>query len=497
MINLDREADKPLYLQLFEQIRAEIITGSFPAGSKLPPIRKLAEELGIARNTVETSYQHLAQEGYVVSRAGSGYRVEHLDLEDIALAGYVMEWTNSIPKAANSPSPVIHPADLSLLGQSERQNQKSAFEANAVPVVYDFTYRNLEKGTFPSRLWRTLIGEVLLSSDVDGANRYPDNAGEPQLRNLIARKLQSTRGLHCDPRQVILQSGTQASLMNLLLLFDSGGKSVAVEEPGYDGVRTVFANAHFTLHPCPIYRNEEEFLTAVQASRAKLAFITPSNQFPTGRIMGLSCRQRLLDWAHKTDAYLIEDDYCREYRYNTRPLPSLQFLDRYDRVIYMGTLSKVLSPALRMNYLVLPPQLLGRWNDLFSTIYPSVSWLSQAVLTRFLEDGHWEKHLRRTRAHNKRKHELLLSALKRFMGSRIDIMESGAGLHVLVGVHNGSDQHGLIAAAAEQGVRVYDTDRYWMTEKHPLNNYVLVGFSAIEEDRIEEGVKRLARAWFG
>jgi GntR family transcriptional regulator/MocR family aminotransferase len=251
------------------------------------------------------------------------------------------------------------------------------------------------------------------------------------------------------------------------------------------------------MFPVPVYQGNDAFISALYNSHASLAYVTPSNQFPTGGVLQLSARQRLLKWASSQNAYIIEDDYCREFRYTTRPISSLRSLDRDDRVIYMGTFSKALSPALRINYLVLPPDLLFRWNKLFESHYPEVPWLSQAVLSSYIEKGYWTKRLRKAQAHNKRKYQLLMGALQSSMGERIDIMENGSGLHLLVGVQDGRRQNELIYAARHAGVKVYGTNRYWMNEKHPMENYVLIGFSAISVEKIEPGIGRLAKAWFG
>jgi GntR family transcriptional regulator/MocR family aminotransferase len=270
-----------------------------------------------------------------------------------------------------------------------------------------------------------------------------------------------------------------------------------MEEPGYDGARTVFKNARFRVFPIPVCEGSDVFINTLYDSHARLAYVTPSNQFPTGKVLQMSARQRLLRWASAEDAYIIEDDYCREFRYTTRPLPSLQSLDRDDRVIYMGTFSKALSPALRMSYLVLPPDLLFQWNKLFDNHYPEVPWLSQAILQSYMEKGYWSKHLRKAQARNKRKYQALVGALRKYLGERVNVTENGSGLHLLVGTLDGRSQDELIEKARQAGVKVYATSRYWMGVEHPLQSLVLIGFSAIPEAKIEPGIKRLASAWFG
>ncbi|MDR3037336.1 MAG: PLP-dependent aminotransferase family protein [Coriobacteriales bacterium] len=505
MIELSHNAQKPLYQQIYEQFREQIMDGTYAVGTKLPPIRRLASDLKISRNTVESAYTQLTQEGYVVSRTGSGFVVEALDLLTEGMQARQVEASGAFIKRLRQTSlwderstPAIGgAASAGGAGALTGTPAGVTVPTSALPLTYDFTYGSLQKGSFPAHIWRRLTNDILLGSDVWKASTYTDSLGEPRLREQIAHMLHINSGVHCHPSQVVVQAGTQASLYNLLTLFDPLHDIIAMEEPGYDGARSVFENARFRLFPVAVHKGSEAFIDGLYSSHARLAYVTPSNQFPTGRVLQLSARQKLLRWASRENAYIIEDDYCREFRYNTRPLPSLQSLDRDGRVIYMGTFSKALSPALRINYLVLPADLLFEWHKLFENHYPEVPWLSQAVLESYLEKGYWDKHLRKTQALNKRKYQLLSGALLEHMGDRVDIMENGSGLHLLVGVLDGRHQQELIETAALAGVKVYGTSRYWMSEHHPLENYVLVGFSAIAEDLIEPGIERLARAWFG
>lgn len=305
-----------------------------------------------------------------------------------------------------------------------------------------------------------------------------------------------SRDIHCRPEQVIIQDGTQPALQNLLMLFDAKKDSVAMENPGYTGTRLVFERCRFDTIPCSVIDDEVQFADAVASSGAKLVYTTPSNQFPMGTVMTEEDRRRLLAWAYETDAYIIEDDYCYELNYRNKEQPALRTLDEHDRVIYMGTFSKSLSPALRINFMVLPDALLRRWRRCFDEAYSAVNWLTQEVLARYLESDRYSRHIRRVLLRNKRKYETLKDALTSYMGNRINVMEGGSGLHMLVEVKDGRSQDELITLARSVGVAVYDTDKYWMTHPHQLNSCVLIGFSAIEEQLIRPGIKRLAQAWF-
>ena len=426
----------------------------------------MAADLGCARNTVENAYALLAQEGYVKSRPGSGYIVQNVAFLQV--------------DADRSQAP-----SEKLLGADENR------------VRYDFTYGNLEPGTFPAAAWRAITDDILLSVERTGCDAYNDPFGEEALRSAIAWRLATQRGIDCTPSQIIIQGGTQTSMQNLLALFDGARDVVAMEDPGYDGVRTVVERARFALAPCRVGAGADVFRADLEASGARLAYLTPSSQFPTCSVMPTDTREAVLKWAERHDAYLLEDDYCRDFRYRERSLPPLASMDRRGRVIYMGTFSKSLSPALRINYLVLPEPLRDRWREAFASSYSPVPWLNQQVLARFMTDGSWDRHLRRVQAKNRRKYETLTRVLRATMGNDVEMLENGTGLHLLVRVRDGRPQDELVRQAAEADVAVYPTKKYWTDPARHVSSTVLVGFSSIAEDDIEPGIRALAAAWFG
>lgn len=475
MIQLDPRSEIPLYEQIYRQILADIKEGVYPAGYMLPSIRNLSTTLRCSRNTVGAAYRMLVQEGFVESRPGSGYIVSEHYLSDLALSLKGKAQVGDASEIIEVKQEDIHPLKEAL---------------------YDFTYGNLQPGTFPTLVWKHLMDEVLLSSEAEQANFYTNNEGEMELREEICRVLTRRRGIRCSPEQIIIQGGTQASLQNLLLLFDPQSDVVAMEEPGYDGARVVFERCQFELAPCPVGLTHKDYLDAVAESHARLIYTTPSNQFPLGLVMNQEMRLELLQWAHDNDAYIIEDDYCYEFNYREQPQAALRTLDHWDRVIYMGTFSKSLSPSLRINFLVLPEKLHERWKTKYYNAYPAVTWLGQKVLARFLASNYSERHINRVQTKARNKYVALMEALAEYMGDRVEVIESGAGLHVLVNVKDGRSQAELIASAREKGVRVYGTDRYWMQENHPLASCILLGFSFIDEAMIRPGIEVLTKAWF-
>ena len=337
----------------------------------------------------------------------------------------------------------------------------------------------------------------MLSIDNVGCDAYNHPFGEEKLREAIAWRLNTQRGITCTADQIIVQGGTQTSLQNLLTLFDNTRDIVAMEEPGYDGVRAVFERSHFPIVPCRVLDGVQTFLSDIEQSGARLLYLTPSSQFPTCQVLPVEARERVLAWAERNDAYILEDDYCRDFRYRERSLPPLASMDTHGRVVYMGTFSKSLSPALRINYLELPEPLLERWKNHFANSYSPVPWLNQQVLARFMADGSWDRHVRRVQAKNRRKYETLTRVLRETMGNEVDILENGTGLHLLVRVRDGRSQSELIEAARAEDVQVYGTQKYWADPSHTPDSTVLVGFSAIAEEDIEPGIRALAKAWFG
>ena len=470
-LSIDPNKPMPAYRQLYLAIREQIEVGIIKPGARLKPIRRLAEDLGIARNTVETAYKQLKTEGYISSRRGSGYVVENLDFS-VIMAG----------------------------GDEPRQPDEKLEQRNPLGdtfgCTFDFSYGNRSVDGFPTASWRTIASSVLSDACTPGINSYTDPFGHPKLRQQLAIWLAETRGCHCTPAQIVIQPGTQPALRNISLLFGGSKCRVAFEDPGYDGARLAFESMGCPLVPISVYDGHDAYLEQIGKIRAKLAFVTPASQFPLGRTMPISTRLRFIDWAVRHDAYIIEDDYCCEYRYDgAQPLPSLQSLDTHDRVIYMGTLSKVLSPALRISYLVLPSELAGRWAEVFPREFCSVPWLEQEVLARFMATEQWRQYVRRTVNLYHNRHDLLLGCLNREFGSQLDIVGEQTGLHVLAGLDDGREASELIELARRKSVRVYDTDGYWASPDHPMSNYVLIGFSSIPDGLIAGGISALRDAW--
>ncbi|UFJ42289.1 PLP-dependent aminotransferase family protein [Brevibacillus humidisoli] len=464
---LQRTGEQPLYVQLYRYIKEQMETGMITAGDGLPSIRLLAQQLAISRNTVEAAYQQLIAEGYVTSKPKSGLLVAPLETE----------W-----------------------GQLSRPQQKPLLSLNISVKKqidtwrYDFHYGHIELDRFPLKAWRKRINEVLDYQSQD-IFLYGDPQGERDLREQIASYLFQARDVTCCPEQIIMCAGAQQAISLICQLLGADRLGVAVENPGYDGVRAVFARSGCDILPIPLEEDGID-LDKLERSGAKLAYITPSHQLPLGMVLPIQKRLRLLAWAERHESLVIEDDYDSEYRYQGHPIPSLKGLDTRERVIYMGTFSKSFLPAVRISYLVLPSWLIERFYQSFPVYSQPCSPIIQSALARFMKYGDFERHVRKMRTIYQRKHQTLLSAIDTHMGEKVEVIGSRAGLHILLKVQ-GMTRQELIRKARAWGVNVDSPERYWIDPAQCPDGLLILGFGGLSEKEIGEGIATLAKAWFG
>ncbi len=468
MLIIDRHSDEPLYMQIYHQLRDKIISGELCEGSILPPIRTLASTLIVAKNTVDSAYQQLSSEGYVQSKVGSGYKVQKIAINNLA-PSHIKQTDFEMP----------------ITQESEE----------TYPLQYDFKYCRLDIENFPLRIWRKLLNQVLLSDEIGHIADYHEKKGDSALRVQIMKYLTNSRGVVCRPEQIILCSGAMSALSLVCQLLMQESNIVAVEDPCYDSARETFINHGYGVMPIGL-QDDGIDLMKLSASGTKLVYTTPSHQFPTGIVMSINKRLKLLEWAEQNHAYIIEDDYDSELRYNSRPIPSIHSLDKNERVIYVNTFSKVLAPGLRMGFLVLPEELLKHYHANFSNYHCSIPWLDQKVMYHFIQQGHWNRMLNKSSVSNKRKHDMLICTIQSQMAGRVNIHGKNAGLHILLEVHNGMSEKELIASAQRAGVGVYPVSDYWMNLQSYSDNMVLMGYSSLSEEEIVDGITRLSSAWF-
>lgn len=469
MLHVDVTAQEPLYHQIYRQIREGILHGKLAANTLLLSTRAQAKHLGVARNTVENAYAQLALEGYITPRRGAGFVVNRIDTT------MHLKESTAVPPCAPVP------------------------QAHEGPCQYDFNYSTINAATFPYRLWGTLVENVL--STIKNApmhdpkmHAYGDVRGEIILREQVAAYLYRSRGVQCSPEQVVICSGLQPTLTQLTRILPAGNRTIALEEPGYIGVRVVFQGHGFAVQPVPI-EHDGISVQALQRSKAQVVHITPSHQFPMGFVMSIQKRWELLRWANEIDGIILENDYGSEFRYTGNPIPSLQSIDNHQRVIYIGTFSKALSPGLRMSYMVLPPRLVNNYLRSFQGYKCPVSRLEQKVMSHFIAGEHYERHIRRMHVFHKKKRDKLLHAVQATFGSQVDIFGQGAGLHLLLQFATANEEATRIAQAKASGVRVYPASLCWLQPETCPHTNLLLGYGLIDENDIAPAVEKLAQAW--
>lgn len=467
MIYIEKDNKTPLYTQIYQQIKKDILSGATEKGTILPGSRFLAKELGIGRNTINNAYSQLAVEGYIESKKGIGFVV--LDaLEDSA----------SFETKYISKKPEEYLDSLTIRKYD-----------------YDFNFGNFPDNLFPATAWRRYINQILFSNEMKTVNHYQDKQGDLDLRRELKKFLKQSRGVNCNEHQIVIGCGLHYMLELICKLISIQNKKIAFEEPGYHGSRRVFLNNGFTLELINILENGLD-IEALQKTDAGAVYVTPSHQFPLGTVLSLQNRKQLISWAANNKAYIIEDDYDSEFRYSSKPIPSLQSIDYDDCVIYIGTFSKSFSPALRVNYMILPNKLLNDFKELFSSYQSTVSWLTQKILYEYITDGKYERHLRKVRSIYKKRHDTLIQAINQCMGDKVIIHGRGAGLHIILEFIGGEDQDWLIKKAEEVGVKVYPTKPFWSDQSKYNKNTIFLGYSMLDEKQIIQGIELLNLAWF-
>ncbi|PIE93463.1 GntR family transcriptional regulator [Bacillus fungorum] len=457
--NLNTKSKIALYVQLYEYIKKEIKDGTIPAFTKLPAKRKLAIYLQVSKNTVEAAYEQLLAEGYIESASRKGYFVCKIE-QMIYVEGSEAE-VEEVP--------------------FRKENYK-----------FDFTQTGVDTNTFPFTMYRKLINDVWQPHNNELLFLgHPQ--GELSLREEIANYLYESRGVRCSASQIVLGAGTQILIKLLFQLLK--GSNYAVENPGYHRKMVVFEQGEKKVQILSLDR-DGICMEDLENSDANVVFVTPSHQFPYGMIMPITRRTQLLQWAKKEEErYIIEDDYDSEFRYSGKPIPALQGLDTDGKVIYMGTLSKALLPSLRMSYIVLPKNLIKKYQKEYLFYTQSVSRMDQEVIRRFLNEGYWEKHIHKMRVVYRKKRDRLVFEIEKYFSHRVEVIGEDSGLHILLKVHNGMREEELIKEAAKYSIKIYPVSTYYKDGTAP-ENVVLLGFAILSEEEIVKAIQLLNTAWF-
>ncbi len=472
-LNLESEGGLPLRRQICRQLREMILRGELPASGRLPSTRQLAADNQVARITVSQAYDQLAAEGFINKRPGAGAFV-----------------TDAMGQTSFSENAGIPP----LTDWGQRLSQQNGLRKPNPRIDIDFGFGRSFASIFPYDIWRRLLARYLSADDAI-LSRYGSVAGLTSLRQAVADYVRRQRGARCQMEQVIIVNGGQQALDILARLLLNPGDSVGVETPGYAEAYALFKlhgarlqpfsvdNAGFPAEQLP--ENEQE------GAMPRLLFVTPSNQFPRGGAMSLPRRLQLLDWAVRHGALIVEDDYDGELRYTGQPLPALQGLTAPERVIYLGTFSKVLFPALRLGYVILPKPLIEPFVRAMALLGRGAPTLTQAAVADFISEGHFERHVARLRRIYGERRQILTDALCHYLPDMSRFSPDAAGLHVMLYLPASLDESWVTAEAAKAGVGVYGGRRYHLTDAPPS---ILLGYSGLSEEEIVTGARLLAEA---
>lgn len=460
-LNLQLDHTKPLYLQLHDTIAVQIRSGHLAAGNRLPGKRTLASQLAVAVNTVDTAYQMLVAEGYLESRPKSGF--------------FVLPYTDSLKTTISPETPPLPPPA-------------------PVPFRFDLSTGSVDTALFPFRTWGRLQKELLYSGEELLSHGH--RMGDENLRAAIAEYLRAYRGVECTGSQIVVGAGMEYLLSLVAQLLR--GRTAAIENPGYERSRTILENCGVSCR-CVDIDDSGLSVDALEASGADLCYVTPSHHFPTGVTMPAGRRAQLLQWATQCpDRYILEDDYDAEFRFDMRPLPSLQGMaGPGGPVIYLCTFSKSLAPGIRIACMVLPTSLLTRYREMFGVYSSTVSRFEQQTLHRFLTGGYFTRHLARMRKAYRCRMEHLAALLEESFGKdHIHLQGRHTGLHLLLTLHGAPGEDAMVSAAAEHSIRLRGLGEYYMERAHTCPpNTVILGYASVADEDIPALVQGLRSAW--
>lgn len=477
-IELKTDTGKYMYQQIYEYIRNEIREGKLQRNEKLPSTRSLAEYLQVARSTVDSAYSQLLAEGYILAKPCRGYFVcgvdELFDLSDAQKQGLEAEKRRQQSSAGE------------YIAVKEEKNSRE--------TVFDFSPHAISMKNFPFATWKRITKEILVDANSE-MFALGDPKGDMELRVTISRYLHSARGVECEPEQIIVGAGNDFLLM-LLEKILGRHVPIAMENPTYGRAYKVFQSFAYEIKTIPMDENGIR-VKELQESGARVAYVMPAHQYPTGVVMPIGRRLELLKWAEQAeDRFLIEDDYDSEFRYRGKPIPALQASDRSGKVIYISTFSKSIAPAIRVGYMVLPVPLLKKYEENCGFYASTVSRIDQRILNEFIKDGYFERYLNKMRKIYREKHDFLLEQLKAFEKGFM-ISGENAGLHVLLTSRKKITESELLDSAAEKGIKLYGMSDTLVEVpgQQKEAGTVLLGYGALSMKEIAQGVTCLKEAW--
>ena len=478
----DPGSGEPLYRQIYRNLRAAILSGRLEPGARLPSTRAAASELGVGRNTVIAVFEQLADEGFVSSRVGDGTRIAEVDAAVIRRS-----LKNTRQEAAGRPdlTPAVGPAALSkrgraLSGAPQGSVGQGAFQTGLPDIV-----------AFPHRTWARIVARHAREPEAERLG-YADAAGDPRLRAAIAGYVAAARGVECSPERVIVVTGAQAALdLSARLLLDPGDRAW-LEEPGYLGARAALVAAGALIVPVPVDAQGMDVEAGeARYPGARVAYVTPSCQYPVGATLVLERRLMLLDWAERAGAFVIEDDYDSEYRYRGRPIASVQGLDPHGRVVYVGTFAKTMLPALRVGYLIVPEGLQDAFSSAVRNSGHTAPQPVQGALAEFIDSGHYGAHVRRMRNRYAQRQALLFALVREHLSGTIELTPTECGMQVAGWFADGVDDLAVAEAGRRAGLALRPLSAYWLGPGARPGLHL--GYAAVSADELGPAVQQLAR----
>ena len=474
-------ADLPRYRILYEAVRRAILSQQLVAGARLPSTRELARDLGVSRNTVLSTFEALLAEGYLVARTGSGTFVAHAAAAPKGRGRRPADVARAASDAARSGPEAL----------SRRGIRLARFQGGRRLEIQPICNAEADFTLFPMKQWQRLQSRQLRQGHLELLD-YATKGGFAPLRRAIADYLRTSRAVRVEVEQVVLTAGTQHSLDLCAQLLADVGDTVWMEEPGYWGARCIFEACDLKIEPVAVDAEGMNPGLAPRGSRPRLIYLTPSNQYPMGVAMSLARRRALLQIATRERAWIVEDDYDSELRYSGRPLASLQGLDAEQRVVYVGTFSKVLYPGIKIGYMVVPPALAESFHSALYDLQRPGQLTVQAALADFIERGYFATHIRRLRQAYAERRELLAAVLNSQLGRIGQITSQAAGLHLVVRLSDGLDDRRVQALAAERGTTVRALSQYFIGPASASG--LVVGFGYAAPDKLATHGRLLGQA---
>ena len=457
-LNIQFNKENPLYIQLYNFIKNEIQKGNLKANDKLPSKRRLSKALDISQNTIESAYGQLITEGYIISLPKKGYYVSNIQ---------------------------------ELVNINKNSNLNNEKNIKRIEYKYEFFSSRVELESFPYSIWRKITKDIINENNKE-LLQIGHSQGDRNLRESISSYLRFSRGVNSNVDNIIIGSGTEQLIQNLINILGNN-RIYGMEDPGYYKIRKILKTYNIEVKPIKI-DNQGIDINELYKSNVEIIHITPSHQFPTGVIMPVSRRVQLLSWAYEdNNRYIIEDDYDSEFRFEGKPIPALQSLDNIGKIIYLGTFSKSFAPSIRVAYMVLPEELMKIYRKKFSFLACTVSRIEQQTLYKFIEDGYFERHLNKMRNIYKKKRELLVMLIKKYLIGT-EIIGTNSGLHLLLKVNNGMTEEELINSAKEKKIKILGLSNSYSNIKLETNT-VFLGYASLTSNELEDSIILLKEAW--